>query len=655
MTCLCLMAVMTNAARVVDGINYEFDRDNKLAYVVAADASSPYTGKIVIPEKVKVGNNEFIVVGINKYAFDNSNITSISLPNSIEEIQEYAFYKCSGLTVAYLPDGIKKIGKNAFQWCENIVDISLPNNSEVVVEKEAFRGLTSLRALTIPDSWTHVGDDTHPDIFRQCGFTQLTIGKNVKKIGSYSFRSCEKLSEIICPKDGVLEEIGNGAFSECESIKSTKFLPLTIKKIGGSAFYHCYAMEEFFIHASVDSIGSGNCDLKAKRLYIDEGPNPYTFFGGGRPLFYPVFVYLGREMINFDSYRESQPFGTTNLKRVDFGPWFKGGPELRFGENVEVIYSYVTDPSVITCEFEENVYDNATLYVPVGLVDKYMAQDNFSKFFDVREFYPEAFLGYLWNRRGLVEFEDITVKNICLDNWDTNYDCEIDETEAQAIKDIDGNFYAKQISSFDEFKNFTGVKEIPKRAFALTSLTSIVLPEGVETIGESAFQYTHLKSIDLPASVITIGSKAFDYIEELETVTISKNVESIGKSAFWGCSSITDVYCEAEKVPSAESNSFWDPVAYNTITLHVPSAALGDYQNTAPWKNFKKIVAVDGTKPNVLGDANGDSEVDKKDVEAIIKYIINGNTNGFIFKNADVNGDKEVNVVDIVLIVNMIK
>lgn len=655
MTCLCLIAVMTNAARVVDGINYEFDRDNMLAYVVAADDSSPYSGKIVIPDKVKVGNNEFTVVGINNSAFSNSKITSISLPNTIIEIQDYAFYECDGLTVAYLPDGIKTIGKKAFAWCENIVDISLPNNSEVVVGSEAFRGLKSLRALTIPDSWTHVGDDTHQDIFRQCGFTQLTIGKNVRKIGPSSFCSCEKLSEIICPKDGVLEEIGNSAFSDCESIKSTKFLPLTIKKIGGGAFYHCYAMEEFFIHASIDSICSGSCELKAKRLILDDGSTPYTFFNGsGWPIFHPVYAYLGREMINFDPYSKYQLFGRNNLKRVDFGPYFKGGPELRFGENVEVIYSYVTDPSVITCEFEENVYDNATLYVPVGLVDKYMAQENFSKFFDVREFYPEAFLGYLWHRRGLVEFEDITVKNICLDNWDTNYDCEIDETEVQAIKDIDGKFYAKQISSFDEFKKFSGVKEIPKRAFAQNPLTSIVFPKAVEIIGESAFQFTHLKSIDLPASVITIGRNAFANIEELAMVKISKNVESIGNSAFWGCTLLKDIYCEAEKVPSAESNSFWDPVAYNNATLHVPSAVLDDYRSTAPWKNFKNIKAITGEIIDSSYDVNNDGSLDEDDLKGLVEKIL-GHTDGTdVLNNVyDANNDGKIDITDIVQLIGL--
>ena len=50
------------------------------------------------------------------------------------------------------------------------------------------------------------------------------------------------------------------------------------------------------------------------------------------------------------------------------------------------------------------------------------------------------------------------------------------------------------------------------------------------------------------------------------------------------------------------------------------------------------------------GDANGDGTVDDKDVAAIIRYILEGDYEGFNFANADMNGDRFINVTDIVLI-----
>ena len=58
---------------------------------------------------------------------------------------------------------------------------------------------------------------------------------------------------------------------------------------------------------------------------------------------------------------------------------------------------------------------------------------------------------------------------------------------------------------------------------------------------------------------------------------------------------------------------------------------------------------------NVLGDANDDEEVDYKDIDAIVEYIMNGKTENFIFNNADANLDGKVDAADIVLIIEMIK
>ena len=59
--------------------------------------------------------------------------------------------------------------------------------------------------------------------------------------------------------------------------------------------------------------------------------------------------------------------------------------------------------------------------------------------------------------------------------------------------------------------------------------------------------------------------------------------------------------------------------------------------------------------PVLLGDANNDGRVDADDIEAITRYIMEGDDEGFIFKNADVNGDEKINAADIVEVVNIIK
>ena len=72
-----------------------------------------------------------------------------------------------------------------------------------------------------------------------------------------------------------------------------------------------------------------------------------------------------------------------------------------------------------------------------------------------------------------------------------------------------------------------------------------------------------------------------------------------------------------------------------------------------------EIMNADQTKviieTNIPGDANNDGVVDSKDADAIVRYIMAGDIKDFNSKNADVNGDKVINVADVVLIVNKIK
>lgn len=57
---------------------------------------------------------------------------------------------------------------------------------------------------------------------------------------------------------------------------------------------------------------------------------------------------------------------------------------------------------------------------------------------------------------------------------------------------------------------------------------------------------------------------------------------------------------------------------------------------------------------DIPGDANSDWEVNAADIDAIAHYITTGDTEGFVFDNADVDDDGKVNASDIVLIINKV-
>ena len=130
-----------------------------------------------------------------------------------------------------------------------------------------------------------------------------------------------------------------------------------------------------------------------------------------------------------------------------------------------------------------------------------------------------------------------------------------------------------------------------------SGLTSVTIGSGVTSIGSSTFYgCSGLTSITIPNSVTSIGQSAFFGCSKLTTITIGSGIKTIYSSAFASCPELTDVTCYAENVPSTNTDAFKDSYIEYT-TLHVPASAVNAYKAADPWKNFKSIMATDGTTP----------------------------------------------------------
>ena len=164
-------------------------------------------------------------------------------------------------------------------------------------------------------------------------------------------------------------------------------------------------------------------------------------------------------------------------------------------------------------------------------------------------------------------------------------------------------YYAKHIYS-DEDTEITNliipnsVTRIGGQAFENCSgLTSVTIGNSVTSIGYNAFYgCSGLTSITIPNSVTSIGSGAFSGCKGLTSITIGNGIKYIESSAFASCPELTDVTCYAENVPNTNADAFKDSyIEY--ATLHVPTSAVNVYKAADPWKNFKSIMATDGTTP----------------------------------------------------------
>ena len=132
-----------------------------------------------------------------------------------------------------------------------------------------------------------------------------------------------------------------------------------------------------------------------------------------------------------------------------------------------------------------------------------------------------------------ISFTDQQVRDLCLQNWDTNSDGELSEKEASEVIDLGDVFKGSSITSFDELEWFTGLSRINEYAFeGCDILASIFIPSNVTTIGDHAFSNTRLTSITLPSNLTSIGNSAFEGCGSLESISIPNSVTTIGDHAF---------------------------------------------------------------------------------------------------------------------------
>ena len=352
-----LLNIMAFASTLVNGIYYEFSGTE--ATVVSG--ANKYTGDVVIPESVTYGGNTYKVTGIGETSFSSCiNLKSIIIPSSVTSIGYWAFSACRGLQSVTIPDGVKSIENGTFSECDKLTSIAIPNNVTTIGYR-AFYSCNNLTELVIGNNVTSIGEEA----FSDCALTSLTIPNSVKNVGKFAFSSCYKLKDVSI-LDGN-EEIDFGktsysAFQYC-SIQ-TLYLGRNIKYYNSnSPFKNQFSLTTLTISNEVTSI-SQSAFVGCTGLTSVTIPESVTTIE--RNAFY--------DCKNLTSI--IIPNSVTNIGEQAFA--------LCYG--LTSIYSYVENPiSSSGSNFDNSNYSNATLYVPYGTKDKYLATDGWKNFAKIVE------------------------------------------------------------------------------------------------------------------------------------------------------------------------------------------------------------------------------------------------------------------------------
>ena len=298
-----------------------------------------------------------IVAGGDYYYYDN--LFNNKVYTSNDEIGEYAFAYCSGLTSLTLPAGITSIGRSAFVGCSGLTSLTLPAGI-TSIDSYAFYSCSGLMSLTLPTGITSIGEYA----FMGCsGLTSLTLPASITSIGEYAFDKCSGLTSLTLPVG--ITSISNGAFMGCSGLTSLT-LHAGITSIGISAFAYCSGLTSLTLPAGITSISngafkgcSGLTSLTLPAGITSIGDVAFSGCSGLTSLILPASI------TSIGSYAFSSCSGLTS------------------------IYVY---PDIVPKMGSDVFYDvdkkNCTLYVPQGTKQDYFLADIWGDFENIVEYDP---------------------------------------------------------------------------------------------------------------------------------------------------------------------------------------------------------------------------------------------------------------------------
>lgn len=126
--------------------------------------------------------------------FECTDLTSITIPNSVISIGDDAFSGCSSLSSVTIPNSVTNIGEWTFYNCSSLTFINIPNGI-TNIKDATFMGCISLTSIEIPSNVTIIEER----VFNLCaGLTSITIPSSVTSIGYQAFYGCSGLTYITC-------------------------------------------------------------------------------------------------------------------------------------------------------------------------------------------------------------------------------------------------------------------------------------------------------------------------------------------------------------------------------------------------------------------------------------------------------------------------
>lgn len=533
--------------------------------------------KVTMPDTIK---------SIAKNAFDGCTaLTDITLPDSVEEIYNFAFYKCSSLPTINIPQKVKLIGDSAFSGCTSLDGITIPASVKTIGEFAFYKsGITS---ITVPATVETVGNNAFSwneklksatvesgdgISFTSCpALESVTILGDLTKIERSMFSSCASLKSIQLPD--TITEIETGAFFECAALSDIT-LPESLEKIGDLAFYKCSSLKKINMPDNLETIG---VSAFAECTSLDGITIPASVKIIGEQ----AFVKTGLTSITIPTTVETIGDNAFSWNDELKSATFKSGNGISFYACPALEDVTLLDGST---KIEDSVFSGCASLKSIQLPDTITeigawAFNSCAALSDITlpESLEKVGKGAFYKCTSLESVDipqsvtEIGIQAFCntgltsivipktvesIGSIAFGYNSKLNSVifSDGSTKIFDDMFY--QCSNLVSVKIPDTVTEIGEYAFSdCPNLEQADIPDGVTFIGEAAFYNTGISEVTIPGTVTTIGDFAFEDCANLKKVTIKTGVKNIGAEAFAGCPNLEDIDVP-DSVESVGDNAF---------------------------------------------------------------------------------------------------
>ncbi len=513
------------------------------------------------------------IVSIGESAFDNcASLKNIYIPNSVTSIGRSAFSRCKMLESINIPDEITEIGEYLFQGCTSLKTVVIGEESKIkTIGIRAFQDCKALTNLYIPTTVESIGLST----FENCtSLQEIEIPELITTLENYIFYGCSELKTVKFSESGNLESIATMAFSHCSSLEEIE-IPNGVTTIGALAFNNCSTLKSIVLPNSLRDLGEYTFQTCDSLLSIDIPNGLVTIKPGTFQECYSLAsVNISTSITTIEEYA----FSHSGLKSIVIPA------------SVTTIGSYV----FYDCELLKTVEFDKDSNVVVG--------DNSSSWFNQSYVETAIVPAYLAN-----VLANNSLKNLII-NGGTHigelyyYTHNVEYVEiAPTVKSISsGAFY--QLSNLKKV-NFLGtIDDWVQIEFATNYSNPTYISKNLYIKGE----LIHHADIQ---NATKITDYAFANVRNIYSLTIGKNVTSIGSEAF------LDNYRLVEVVNQSSNVTVQQGVGAGAYALTIYNGT-EDYSTKLTTDENGFVIYVDGNEKILVDYQNTATEV----------YIPNGIT-----------------------------